>query len=157
MDSRFKDREHLVRLAALFAVAFVAFMVVRTIFVPKDFGRQGHYRLGAVAAAAARAPRFAGRAACLDCHPDMGDTLSAGAHRTVGCEACHGPLAEHAADPAASAARKPDPRVLCATCHAEDIARPRSFPQIAIEDHAGEVACTECHRSHTPRIPQEGQ
>lgn len=148
----FRDREHLVRLAALIGLAFVAFMFVRTLFVPKGFGTHGHYRYGAVADAAARELRYAGRGTCLECHSDMGDTLSVGAHRTVGCEACHGPLAAHANDPTGVAVVKPDSRALCAVCHAAESSHPRNFPQVDVEEHAGSAPCADCHRPHTPRI-----
>ena len=40
----FQDTGHLFRVAAVFLVGFVAFLVLRSLLVPRSFGRYGHYR-----------------------------------------------------------------------------------------------------------------
>lgn len=150
MRHLFKDREHLVRLALLFAGGLVAFLVVRAILVPKGFGEYGHYRSGALGDVAARPLSFAGRQACADCHGDVAETLHGGKHATLGCEACHGPLASHAADPVAVKVVKPDPAALCPVCHTQNIAKPKGFPQVNVKEHAADASCKECHQPHHP-------
>jgi len=45
---RFKDVEHLVRLAALFAAGLLVFSIARAELVPAGFGTLGHYRASAI-------------------------------------------------------------------------------------------------------------
>ena len=86
----FRDYEHVLRMAAVFAAAIVFFLVWRSWMVPRDFGVYGHFRAGAIADAAARTPGFAGQAACIECHDDVQKARLAGRHAGIGCEACHG-------------------------------------------------------------------
>ena len=98
---------------------------------------------------------FAGRAACVECHSDVPDAMKGGRHAAIRCEACHGPLAGHAGDPAEKKAERPDSKVLCARCHAANVARPAKFPQVELADHMGEEACTTCHVAHQPAQMKE--
>jgi predicted CXXCH cytochrome family protein len=150
MSGPLAHKGHLVRVAVLFVAGFGAFLVLQALLVPKGFGEYGHYRAGALDDNRARPLAFAGRAACLDCHSDVGDVIGKGKHATVHCEACHGPHAAHAADPSTAKAVRPDSRVLCARCHQASVARPAAFPQVEIADHAGGEACTSCHTPHSP-------
>ncbi len=156
MGALFGHKGHLVRVAALFAAGIVVFLVMRAVLVPKGFGLYGHYRAGALDDNRARTLVHAGRAACLDCHADQAAALKGGRHARVRCEACHGPLGRHAADPMGQKAVKPDSRVLCARCHQANVARPARFPQIEVADHAGGEACTSCHQTHDP-LGEAGQ
>jgi hypothetical protein len=72
----------------------------------------------------------------------------------VGCEACHGPLAAHVADPATVVPQKPDPSAVCLVCHVQNLAKPKGFPQIEPTEHYGD-ACGACHKPHVP-LPVEG-
>jgi predicted CXXCH cytochrome family protein len=156
MSSPLAHRGHLVRVAVLFAAGVVAFLVLRALLVPKGFGVYGHYRAGALDDNRARPVSFAGRAACLECHSDVGDLMAKGKHATVRCEACHGPHAAHAADPSTVQAVRPDVHVLCARCHQALVGRPAAFPQVDVADHAGKEACTTCHTPHSPLdVPDE--
>jgi predicted CXXCH cytochrome family protein len=146
-------RGHLVRVAGLYAAGTAAFFVLRALFVPAGFGLYGHYRAGAIDDNRARAIAFAGRAACVECHSDVPEAAKGGPHQAIGCEACHGPLAGHAADPVEKKAVRPDPKVLCARCHAASVARPARFPQVDVAEHAGGEACTTCHAAHNPKEP----
>jgi hypothetical protein len=147
---------HLVRVAALFATGIVAFFVLRALFVPEGFGAYGHYRAGAIDENRVHPVAFAGRAACVECHSDVPDAMKGGRHAEVRCEACHGPLAGHAGDPAEKEAVRPDSKVLCARCHAANVARPARFPQVDVADHAGEEACTTCHAAHKAGLNEGG-
>jgi cytochrome c554/c'-like protein len=151
----FGHAEHLVRVLGLFAAGVVAFAALRAGLVPEGFGRFGHYRAGALDDARARTPAFAGRAACLDCHADAAEAAKGSGHARVRCEACHGPLAAHAGDPAAHKAVRPDARVVCARCHQANVARPARFPQKDIAEHAGDEPCTTCHVAHHPAMGGE--
>jgi uncharacterized CHY-type Zn-finger protein len=70
----------------------------------------------------------------------------------VNCEACHGALANHAADPTSVMPVKPDTAVLCARCHTASAAKPKNFPQVDPVDHANGVPCETCHNPHSPAI-----
>ena len=152
MNSEFKDREHLFRAAGLLLAFVLAFIVLRSLFVPEGFGALGHYRAAALDEVRAREVTFAGQPACAECHQDVLDAKAAGAHKTVHCEACHEALAKHAEAPDQVTPTLPEPRVLCIRCHERSVARPRSFPQIEPAEHAGESSCTDCHVPHVPGI-----
>ncbi|MGE5602943.1 MAG: hypothetical protein ACM30E_07815 [Nitrososphaerales archaeon] len=149
MRQRFKDSEHLLRLAGLFAAGVALFFVARSALIPEGFGEYGHYRPGALQDNREKHNLFAGAAACADCH-DVTQALSAGKHASVHCEACHGALSAHASDPAKAAAKRPDPRLLCPVCHARNVAKPAQFPQVDPQEHAGGASCTDCHDPHSP-------
>jgi hypothetical protein len=151
VERSWKDVAHLVRMAGVFAAALLIFAVVRSLAVPADFGRFGHYRGDAPAAARARPIAFAGQSACVECHTDVADTRGGGGHKRVSCEACHGPQARHAAaEEGVPAPVKPDGRGVCLPCHTAHTGKPSSFPQVVIREHADEGACTACHTPHNP-------
>ena len=95
---RFKDAEHLLRLAAFFLAAVLVFAVARAEFVPASFGKFGHYRANAIDDIRARPIAHAGQAACAECHSDVVELRAQARHKAIACESCHGPLAKHAAD-----------------------------------------------------------
>lgn len=155
MRRLFGHKEHLVRVAGLFLLGVVLFVVLQALLIPEGFGRYGHYRAGALDEARLNAVVYAGQAACLECHSDAADAARGGGHAGVRCEACHGPLAAHAADPAAQAAARPDAGALCARCHQQNVARPAGFPQQDLAAHAGDEVCTTCHVAHRPGMGGE--
>jgi uncharacterized CHY-type Zn-finger protein len=154
--TKFKDAQHLLRLAAVFIAGILIFIAVRAYFVPHSFGQYGHYRGDALAEIAARQPVYAGHKACEDCHSDVVTVKTAGKHASVNCEACHGPLAKHAADPTENIPKLPDTKVLCAQCHRALTARPATFPQVNVKDHAGDEPCKTCHQPHSPLLQPGG-
>jgi hypothetical protein len=147
----FKDAGHLLRFAGLFVVAFLIFWGIRGYVVPKTFGQYGHYRGAAITEIAAHPARFAGHEACESCHSDVVDVKNKGKHEEVNCEACHGPLAAHAADPSVTPA-KLDTAVLCVRCHAGSAAKPKTFPQVVADEHSNGMPCETCHQPHSPAI-----
>jgi hypothetical protein len=151
-----KDAGHLFRLAAVFLVGFVAFLVVRSVLVPRSFGRYGHYRANAIGEIAALPVNYAGHQVCEGCHTDVQDVKSKGVHKGVACESCHGPQAAHANDPASVTPVKLDTMVLCPRCHTANIAKPKNFPQVDIADHSNGAACITCHQPHSPAIGAGG-
>jgi len=147
-----KESEHLVRLALVLAAGIAIFLAIRQAVVPAHFGQYGHYRPGSLDDIRARPIAFAGHEACEMCHDDVAKTKNQGKHAQVACEACHGPLAKHADDPTATPGYKPEARPLCVRCHQADLAKPKAFPQVVPQEHAGEMSCTECHNPHHPEL-----
>jgi len=147
----FQDAGHLFRLAAVFLFGLILFLVIRSFLVPRSFGRYGHYRANAIAETAALPISYAGHQVCENCHGDVLEVKSKGVHKGVACESCHGPLAAHAEDPASVLPVKLDTAVLCARCHQENIAKPKTFPQVNAAEHSGGAACNTCHQPHSPR------
>jgi uncharacterized CHY-type Zn-finger protein len=150
--SGLKDAGHLFRFVGLFVIAFLVFWVIRGFVVPKSFGEYGHYRGAAITDIASHPIKFAGHQACEQCHTDIADTKTKGAHAHVNCEACHGALAQHANDPTSMTPVKPDSAVLCARCHTASAAKPKGFPQVDPADHSKGVPCATCHNPHSPVI-----
>jgi len=146
------DRAHLYRVAALFAAGLLLFFVARTFFIPKDFGVYGHYRAGALDDARARPIAYAGQAACVECHSDVGDLRKTSSHAHVSCETCHGPLAKHASGDDPAKPVRPDGRTTCTRCHLESRSKPATFPQIVLQEHADEGPCIACHTPHAPKV-----
>jgi cytochrome c554/c'-like protein len=147
----FRSYEHLLRLAAVFAIGAALFLGLRWLLVPSDYGRFGAYRAGALQANEARPIVYAGQLACLDCHADVADVRKTNAHARIGCESCHGPLAAHAADPAHAPLRL-DPRATCAVCHVPNAAKPPGFKTVTFAEHAEPGSCTTCHPAHAPKL-----
>jgi DmsE family decaheme c-type cytochrome len=103
---------------------------------------------------------YAGVEACVQCHDRQHRLLSRGAHGVVlnaaalpGCETCHGPGKDHAADEGEDLQRITMPARLadevqvafCGRCHGDQIARHGGdLPGLRA---AGKV-CTDCHAVH---------
>lgn len=147
----FRDAGHLFRFTGLFVIAFLVFWAIRGRVVPQSFGKYGHYRAAAIAEIASHTPHYAGHETCEACHTDVQNVKQSGKHAHVNCEACHGPQAQHGNDPSTVPA-KLDTAVLCARCHAASAARPRTFPQVKIDEHSNGVPCETCHQPHSPAI-----
>jgi hypothetical protein len=154
MNGRFKDFEHLLRMAALFVAGILLFGVARAQLVPMEFGKYGHYRAGAIDDAAARPLTYAGRARCAECHEDVVTAAAPAKHKVLSCEACHGALLKHADDPEV-ATPKVDSQLLCLRCHAANTGKPSHQPTVVAKDHSDEPTCTSCHKPHDPRTDQE--
>ena len=151
----FKDANHLLRLAAVFAAGFLMFIVLRGFLVPKSFGQYGHFRGDALAEIKSQPLHYAGHGTCETCHSDVLEQKVKGKHVRVNCEACHGPLAKHADDPGGTTPEKLDTAKLCVRCHEANTAKPKWFPQVVSADHSAGLACSECHKPHDPAIVAE--
>ncbi len=152
--AEFKDSAHLIRLAGVFLLGLVLFLVIRSAMIPKSFGKYGPFRGDALAEISARPVVFAGHEVCENCHPDEAALKASGAHKTVNCESCHGPLAKHAEDPGTVQPVLPEVAKLCLRCHAKNIAKPAGFPQTAAD---GSKPCDTCHKPHSPGLQAGGK
>lgn len=153
MRGGWRDANHLIRLAGVIVLFVVAFLVARQAVIPKAFGMYGHYRPGALDDVRKHPTRFAGQAECLYCHEEQAKAKASGRHGKVNCEACHGPAASHAADPAAGKPKIADVPGLCQNCHEKDAAKPAAFPQVARREHYGGTSpCEGCHQPHSPKL-----
>lgn len=152
MPQRFRDAEHLVRLVLLMFVGVLLFLVIRTFFVPADFGELGHFRTGTLQDIRNLPLHYASRGSCgeADCHEEEAAALASDTHASVGCESCHGALAAHAADPKLATVATLEGDDLCTRCHTSLAARPKDFAQVDVEPHREGSACDECHDAHVP-------
>ena len=152
MAKRFRDSAHLVRPAVVILLGLGLFLVVRSAVIPKAFGQYGHYRPGALETIRRRPISYAGQQMCVLCHEDEGKVRAEGKHARVACEACHGPLAKHADDPASLVPKLPDVATLCVRCHEKNAAKPAAFPQVVSAEHSGGMVCDTCHKPHNPKL-----
>lgn len=169
MRGRFRHIDHVLRVAAVFVFGIVAFLVLRWVLIPSDFGVYGFYRAGALNDIKARPIAYAGRAACEECHagtydpPDTDaaaveafkvDRVKDNKHFILRCEACHGPLSAHAEDPEKTVSKVGVDR-LCLGCHLQLTGRPASQPQVVPGDHGDNDRCTSCHKPHRPKTDDQ--
>lgn len=152
MGTRWKDAAHLIRPAAVFILGLVLFAILRGTVVPPGFGLYGHYRAGALDENRMKPVRYAGQAVCAGCHTGEVAARNAGSHRTVSCEACHGPAANHAEDPDKAKPPKPQIAALCTRCHEASTAKPAWFKQVATRQHYPGNSCESCHQPHSPKL-----
>ncbi|OGB60390.1 MAG: hypothetical protein A2Y94_08320 [Caldithrix sp. RBG_13_44_9] len=145
--------EQLRRLSILVLLLIVLFVMIRTLLVPRDFGKYGHYRASAVDEIVSQSIHYAGREACEECHDDIAGVKSSGFHRNVACEVCHGPGAAHMEDPSGVQLTAPRERGYCPLCHEYLTSRPTGFPQIVSDLHNPMKPCIACHEPHDPKPP----
>ena len=150
-----KIPDQVIRLAVLFALAGAALVVARMRFVPETFGELGHYRAASIETIVAQEIRYAGWQVCVECHTDEGEAKSLSYHRTLSCEVCHGPSADHADDPTTILPEVPRKRgEACLYCHEYLASRPTGFPQILERMHNPMEPCITCHDPHDPTPPE---
>ena len=150
-----KIPDQVIRLGILLIIAVAALVVARIRFVPESFGEMGHYRADAVPAVAGRGFQYGGWQVCVECHDAEGEAKRTSYHRTLSCEVCHGPSAEHANDYEAQTPVIPRERgEACLYCHAYLPSRPTGFPQIIERLHNPLKPCISCHDPHDPVPPE---
>lgn len=148
--NRFENAGHFIRLALLLAAGLAAFIVFRSVAVPKGFGQYGHFRGPSLEELRAKEVRFAGQDACFVCHDDQHQKVASGFHKTIHCEACHGPQAKHASDVEPKPERPKTPE-LCVVCHEANTGKPKMLHTVVSKDHSGGEDCKTCHKPHSPR------
>ncbi len=136
------------RLILLAAGIVVSYSTARYFLTPASFGQYGWFRGEALAEAGAHAAVFAGRQACDECHSDEFKKLAGHGHKSLSCEACHGPAQAHADNPDVKL-QKPQFSA-CVRCHEANPSRPKWHKQIVVKDHNTVSKSTECHLPHMP-------
>lgn len=159
-----KHKNHLLRAGAiLFGVALV-FFIVRAIVMPKSFGKYGSFRGDNLAEQAALPVVHGTPESCAECHEDQVKTKTAGKHAAVPCQTCHGPLATHVKENGMEPMVVNRSYALCARCHQKLEARPKTFPQIDMQEHVegmgmkledNEAVCLTCHQPHSPALTEK--
>jgi len=170
--------KHIVRLLLLIATFGVVAIGAKFYFTDKSFGVYGHYRADAVAEIAAAAPIYRGAAYCQACHRERFTQWSAGIHKVVTCETCHGAAAKHPSAQLAAPPAPVDPRMhsriaaerldhvklmipadtvkLCTLCHEKMPGRPATQRQIEVSRHGAGQQCIVCHNPHSPKLAAAG-
>ncbi len=142
--------KHIFRLISL----ILGIVVVAAIAIPfltvDSFYRFGHYRANSVPEIAAQEPVYQTSRYCQSCHAARHAQWSAGNHKTVTCETCHGAAQGHPDN-----GKLPIPRDvarLCTLCHEAMPGRPAAQPQIQVAQHSSGQQCNVCHNPHSPKI-----
>ncbi len=138
-------------LIPLFVLFVAVFMVIRFFLIPESFGEYGHYRGDALEDNASHALVYAGKGACLECHPKEAEMLEYDLHSELSCEVCHGPGMKHVITPEIKGLLvKPDSRKSCGICHNFHFARNANFiNQVDVKKHHDEKQkCIDCHNPH---------
>lgn len=163
---------HIVRLLLVLAVFGLAAIGAKLYFTDESYGMYGRYRGDAVAEMAADEPLYKGSGYCQSCHGTQHGEWSAGVHKVVNCETCHGAAVGHPAgkQPSApadkrlhsviAAARQENVKLtipadsvkLCTLCHERMPGRPATQRQVVVSSHAGGQQCIVCHNPHSPKL-----
>jgi cytochrome c553 len=142
--------KHIVRLIILIVAILAVAAIAKPFLTVDSYYRFGHYRANSVSEIAAQEPVYQTPRYCQGCHSERRAQWSAGSHKTVICEVCHGPAQGH---PQNGKLPIPSDTVkLCTLCHEAMPGRPRTQPQIEVAQHAGGQQCTVCHNPHSPKI-----
>ncbi len=140
------------RLCLLVVGIVVSYSTARYFLTPPSFRQYGWYRGDALTELRARPQVFAGKKACEECHSDEYVKLNKNGHKSLSCEACHGPAEAHVNDPDSEAKKpKKEEAIACLRCHEANPSRPKWHKQIVSKNHySSSSKCTECHVPHAP-------
>ncbi len=153
---------HVKRIIGGLVVFAVLGFIVKIIMTPGSFGKYGHYRADAIQEEAGVEIRHWTNASCLSCHAHEANYHANGNHKTISCEFCHGPYADHVADGKKTGTLPvktgDEIKVLCLRCHNKAIkARPGDvIKTVVMPDHLKKQnvkvthACNQCHYVHAP-------
>lgn len=141
---------HLARAIGLLIIGIAVFVAVRMDLTPTSWGEYGFYRGENVEEWANVHLNYAETDSCQSCHRENYDLWILSAHQTVSCESCHGPGEKHVTEGTPLAIDRS--QKLCGLCHAKLISRPSDFPQVDLEQHAGQLTCITCHTPHSPAL-----
>ena len=168
---------HFYRLAIVFFVFILVFLVVRQIATPAswNYDLTNWYRLDALEELKQQPVVFGDNPSCVSCHEWSVETVMEDKHAGLSCESCHGPLANHArgeekiADAVLAYGMpghlegKTNPVIWqCQNCHEATINKPKTVPQYTasgkfkthIKFEAGGYRpgtdCLKCHGAHEP-------
>ena len=148
MRRLFKMPPQVLRLFLLAVGIVVTYSIARYFLTPVSFRQYGWYRGEALGELQAREPVFAGKKACEECHSDEVTKLVKHEHKSLSCEACHGPGQAHSDNPDVKINQQfYSP---CIRCHEANPSRPKWHKQIVSKNHYTGSKCTECHVPHAP-------
>ena len=153
---------HLIRIVLGLIVFAILGFAGKTLLTPDSFGRYGHYRADAITEEAAVEIRHWTNASCYACHPYEANIHLNGLHKTISCEFCHGPYADHIKNGqkigTLPVRRDEEIKILCLRCHNRAIqARPGEvIKTVVMPEHLLEQKvkpthiCNQCHHQHAP-------
>ena len=152
----------LVVLVAGLCVLMGCGVLIKGLLVPESFGLYGPYRADAILEETAKPIRHGTNASCYSCHAFEAGIHQAGLHKTISCEFCHGPYADHV-DGKKKIGTLPvktgeEITTLCLRCHNTEIkARPEQvIKTVAMPEHLKSQqvklshTCNQCHHVHAP-------
>ena len=142
--------KHIFRLVSLILGLIVVAVIAKPFLTVDSFYRFGHYRANSVPQIAAKEPVLQTARYCQGCHAARHAQWSAGSHKSVTCEICHGAAQGHPQN-----GKLPIPKDtarLCTLCHEAMPGRPSTQPQIEVAQHSSGQQCIVCHNPHSPKI-----
>jgi hypothetical protein len=155
MRQPFSMPPQVVRLCLLALGIVITYSIARYFLTPPSFGEYGWYRGDALVELSEREPVYAGKQACGECHAEQVQKLQKDQHKTLTCEACHGPGAAHAGNPDIKIDKSS--YGVCLRCHEANPSRPKWHKQVVSKTHYRETKpgakpslCTDCHVPHAP-------
>ena len=151
LRSRFPDAA--IRLLVV-AILLVGGIVTLRSMLPAALKDRGLQRAAAIEREKAKPIHYVGATMCAACHADQFNMKSAGYHRNLSCETCHGPGSKHVENPGEVKPPAPRDRKFCPTCHTYNPSRPMGFPQINPITHNPVEPCITCHNPHDPKPPE---
>jgi len=155
---------HLKRLAILALIAFVGFLVARTLARPASWNTEVWYRSDSLTDIKNLPMYYGGNESCDACHGSVEGIKLGPGHLDLSCESCHGALADHVEGDIkiADAMLMTESEWQCMNCHQEQINRPVNFPQYRYEHGENRVRrhkserggryCLDCHDAHAPEL-----
>ena len=139
------------RLALVFGIFIVLFLILRNFLIPDTFGENGPYRSASLLDNEQIEIHYSGQQACFECHRDVEDLKALDVHSGVRCEACHGPGQKHNLSSLPADILKPAGREFCGSCHSLNAAKPKDAVfQVDLKEHNVDKNCTDCHNAHQP-------
>jgi len=136
--------------------------LLKGLLVPESFGMYGSYRGDAIQEEAVKPIRHGTNTSCYSCHGYEAKIHSTGLHKTISCEFCHGPYADHVAGNkkigSLPVKNGEEITTLCLRCHNTEI-KARSeqvIKTVAMPDHLKSQhvktshTCNQCHHVHAP-------
>ena len=150
---KFRDVEHLFRLAAIFVFGTLLFVVVKAQMTPTDFGRDGHYRPASVddGPRPADLVRRARRPASIATATSSRRERWRGTRRWRASRATGRSPGTPAAPTRRSRPARTARRCACGATRRRPASR-SAIPTVDIKEHAGDENCLTCHKPHDPRI-----
>ncbi len=153
---------HVKIIIAGLAALLVMGLAAKKIMTPSSFGDIAHYRADSIQEQADLEIKYGSNASCSSCHERESYLHAKGLHKTISCEFCHGPYANHVNNGKKTKALPvkagEDMKSLCLRCHNKSItARPKDvIKTIVMPDHLKDQnvrvdhTCNQCHLVHAP-------